>query len=130
MYFGHRPSSTCPRAHAVRVLTAAFAVALGACHSDGVLGLDDHSQTRSVSVGDEVDVTLGNVGPAQYESPPGLSSNAVAFLSVDVVPPYTPAGPTQRFRFKAVTSGTAVVSFRRTLSGAVISMVEDTIHVR
>jgi len=130
MRIGYRLYDTfeCPRS--VRVLAALLVVAVVACRADSVLGLDDHSQTRSASVGQEVDVTLGNVGPGEYESPPVMSSNAVTFLSVDVIPPYTPAGPTQRFRFKAVTAGTAVVTFRRTLSGAVMSIVEDTIQVR
>jgi hypothetical protein len=65
-----------------------------------------------------------------YESSPVISSSAVTFLSVHVIPPYTPAGPTQRFRFKAVSAGQAMLNFRRTLSGALVSVVVDTIHVR
>jgi hypothetical protein len=70
------------------------------------------------------------VGPAQYESPPQISSDAVTFIGVAVIPPFTPAGPTQQFRLRAAQPGSAVVLFRRvSSSGEVVSVVEDTIRV-
>src|SRR5258708_1509604 len=121
---------TSSHARTRHALALALIVAIVSCRADGVLGLDSQSQSRSARVGQEVEVTLGNVGPAIYESPPGISSSALMFLSVDVVPPYNPGGPTQRFRFKAVNAGIAIVAFRRTLSGTLVSIVEDTIQVR
>jgi hypothetical protein len=47
-----------------------------------------------------------------------------------VVPPFNPGGPTQRFHFRAVGAGQAVVDFRRMLGDSLISVVEDTIQVR
>lgn len=126
------PSRRCTTrsSRSVRLLMAVLCCAIISCGADGVLGLNGQSQTHSARVGQEIEVTLGNVGPAIYESPPGVSSSAVAFLSVDVVPPFNPGGPTQRFRFKAISAGVAIVSFRRTLSGTLVSVVEDTIQVQ
>lgn len=113
-----------------RVLLLVIAFAVTACSADAVLGVDSRSQSVSARVGQEVEVTLGNVGPAIYESPPMISSNVVTYLGVDVVPPYNPGGPTQRFSFKAVAPGQALVTFRHTLDGALVSVVEDTVKVR
>jgi hypothetical protein len=113
-----------------RVLLSVIVFVIIACSADAVLGADSRSQSISARVGQQVEVTLGNVGPAIYESPPMISSNVVTYLGVDVVPPYNPGGPTQRFSFKAVGAGQAVVTFRRTLDGALVSVVEDTVKVR
>jgi hypothetical protein len=115
----------------VRCIIPAVALAIGACGLDGVVGIDSRSQSISVRIGQEIEVTLGNVGAAIYESPPTMfPSDVVSYLGVDVIPPYNPGGPTQRFRFKAVNSGRAVITFRRTLTGAVVSTVMDTLEVR
>jgi hypothetical protein len=76
-----------------------------------------------------VRITLGNAGPALYESPPRISSNVVTYLGVDVIPPFNPGGPTQQFRFGVVSTGTAVVRFRRLLGDSVVFVVEDTIRI-
>ena len=94
------------------------------------LDVDGRSQFISAELGEMIDFTLGNVGPAMYESPPIISSGALTFLSVDVVPPYNPGGPNQRFRFKAETRGVAIVTFRRTLDQNLVSVVVDTVMVR
>jgi hypothetical protein len=112
------------------MLLPAVLLVVAACKSDAVVGVDSRSQTISARVGQEVAVTLGNVGSAIYESPPMISTNIVTYLGVDVVPPYNPGGPTQRFRFKAISPGQVIISFRRTLAGALVSAVEDTIQVR
>jgi hypothetical protein len=113
-----------------RVLLSVIVFVIIACSADAVLGVDSRSQSISARVGQQVEVTLGNVGPAIYESPPMISSNVVTYLGVDVVPPYNPGGPTQRFSFKAVGPGQALITFRHTLDGALVSVVEDTITVR
>jgi hypothetical protein len=109
-------------------ITVALVVACGA---DRIVSVSADGQSRTVSVarGQEVRITLGNVGPAIYESPPQISSAAVTFLGVDVIPPFTPAGPTQQFRFHAVSTGQAVIHFRRLFGDSVVAMVDDTIKI-
>ena len=75
-------------------------------------------------------VTLGNVGPAEYASPPTVSSNVLSFLDVSVIPPFNPGGPTQQFRFRATSRGQAIITFRRMLDTSVVSKVVDTVNVR
>jgi hypothetical protein len=103
-----------------------------ACGADTMVSVaaDSRSQTLSVAVGQELHVTLGNVGPAQYASPPQISSAALTFLGVEVIPPFTPAGPTQQFHFRASNRGVAILQFRRVLGDSVVSAVEDTVQVR
>src|SRR5690349_2843931 len=123
--------STRNRARAGWVFLTTCAVLLAACSADSVVEAreDALSQSLSANVGQEVDITLGNVGPATYASPPLISSNVLTFIGVDVVPPYTPAGPNRRFRFTAVAKGEAVVEFRRMLGDSLVSTVEDTIRI-
>jgi hypothetical protein len=71
-------------------------------------------------------VTLGTVGPGAYASPPRISSGAIQFLDVQEVVPVVPAGPRQRFGFRAAAPGDAVVTFHHTEGG---STIEDTVHV-
>ena len=117
------------RFRAVIVLVTLLA---SACGVDRIVSVPPGAGNRTIvaASGEEIEVTLGNVGPALYASPPQLSSSAVTFESVEVVPPYTPAGPTQRFYLRAIRVGEAVVQFRRMLGDSVIAVVEDTIQVR
>jgi hypothetical protein len=114
-----------------RFVSLTLSVALLGC-SDGIVGVPPDGGSRAVDAmpGQEIDVTLGNVGPGEYQSPPSISSASVAYLGVDVVPPFNPGGPTQRFRFRAAGSGTAVIEFRRALGDSIIATVTDTIRVR
>ena len=102
-----------------------------ACSADRIVSVpaDGVSRTVSVAVGQELRITLGNVGPAEYESPPQISSSALTFLAVDVIPPYTPAGATQQFRFQAVSAGQTIVHFRRLRGDSVVGFVEDTVQI-
>ena len=104
----------------------------GACSADSVVGVTADGSGRKVPalVGQEVRITLGNVGPGEYQSPPTISSSILTFLGVDVVPPYTPAGPTQQFRFLAKAPGRAIVHFQRALNDSVFAEAEDTVEVR
>ncbi|HEX8850518.1 MAG TPA: hypothetical protein VF761_13385 [Gemmatimonadaceae bacterium] len=115
-----------------RGLVALSTAGAFACGGPSIVGLEvgGRNQTIVAVQGQEIAVTLGNVGPATYASPPAISSSALTFLGVEVVPPYTPAGPTQRFRFRAVRAGQAIVTFRRVLGDSLVSVVEDTIRVR
>lgn len=80
--------------------------------------------------GQEILITLGNVGPASYEGPPRISSNVVSYVDVSIVPPFTPAGPNQQFRLRAIHSGEAIVTFQRLLGDSIVAIVRDTIEVR
>jgi hypothetical protein len=91
------------------------------------------NQTVFVRTGDELQITLGTMGPGQYASPPTVSSPAVGFLDASFVGPYVPAGPTQRFRFKAVATGKAIIVFEHTggfsRTEDMSRSVEDTLEV-
>lgn len=119
-------------------LCAATAIALAtlACQS-GTTGPttvdvpgDNVSRTVRLAPGSELRVVLGNVGPGTFEAPPMVSSPILRFLGDSVIPPYTPAGPTQQFRFVALGPGIAILHFRRVLENSVIAVVEDTVEVR
>lgn len=101
------------------------------CGGDRIVSppADSASRTIRMAVGQELRITLGNVGPASYESPPRISSSALVFLAESVIPPFNPGGPTQQFRFKALTAGQAIVHFRRLLGDSVVSVVADTIQI-
>jgi hypothetical protein len=118
--------------HAKVFVCSSVLLLSAACASDTVVTVpnDTVSRTIDAAVGQEIHITLGNVGPALYESPPEVSSSAVNYLGVEVVPPFTPAGPNQQFQFRAVRPGDVVVQFRRVLDGSVVSVVKDTIRVR
>lgn len=120
------------RVPAVRLLLPLGMLLLAACGADNVVGVRGDSENRTIVAnrGEEIDIKLGNVGPATYASPPSVSSDALEYLGVDIVPPYTPGGPTQLFRFRAVASGQAVVTFHRVLQDSVVSTVQDTVRVR
>ena len=113
-----------------RILLGAIAVA--GCRPDTVVGVvGNTSQHIVANVGEEVRITLGSVGLGEYVSPPQISSAALTFLDVAVVPPYTPAGPNQQVSFRASAPGQAIVSFRRYLNDSQIGpSVEDTVQVR
>ena len=103
-----------------------------ACGAGSIVDVPANAGDRTIAAaaGQEIDVTLRNVGPAIYLSPPTISSDAVTYLGVDVVPPYNPGGPTQRFRLRASHAGQAIVTFRRVLGDSLVSTVEDTVQVR
>src|ERR1043165_8589192 len=92
-------------------IAAAACVWLGAaCSGQGIVDVRfQPSGTTWITLGDELRVTLGNVGPAEYASPPTVSSNVLSFLDVSVIPPFNPGGPTQQFRFRAASRGQAII---------------------
>jgi len=69
----------------------------------------DSGKVVLAMLGDEMDVKLSSIGPSSYGDPV-LSSNSVQYLSVAVVGPYTPGGPTQLFKFKAVAQGQCAIT--------------------
>ena len=84
-----------------------------ACSADHIVsigtGVDAHRATTVV--GGLVDVRLWGGALGEYASPPDISGAAVTFLDVSTDGPPNPGGPTQRFRFRAVTRGLAIVTF-------------------
>lgn len=102
---------------------------LTACGSDESTSpdADQHrGETISVVASQVFIVTLQTVGTGEYVSPPGISSSAVQFLGVTLGDP-EPTGPTQRFRFQAVQSGRALITFRHTGQSPT---VQDTVVVQ
>lgn len=101
-------------------LTTGVAMALlaASCHrSTDRISLDNSSNGRAVSVapGDRVDISLQTIGPGQYETPT-VSSGSVRFLGESSAGMPNPGGPTQMFRFEAVTVGRAEITIPHTVS--------------
>jgi hypothetical protein len=67
---------------------------------------------KSSAVGDLVDIRLWAGALGTYGNQPTISTPALSFVgvSIDDGPP-TPGGPSQRFRFRAVSRGTALIMF-------------------
>lgn len=107
-------------------LALVVAVELTGCGSGSLEANGVPSQTLSIEAGRVLELTLQTIGPGEYASPPLVSSAAVRFLDVQPVSPAVPAGPTQLFRFEAVTPGVAVIVFHHTVEDVPI---EDTINV-
>jgi hypothetical protein len=108
------------------VQAVALALAVAGCGPEPLAVDGARSQTLSVKAGREFEITLHTTGPGEYASPPTFSTPAVRFLEVRVLPPFTPGGPTQRFRFLAVSSGRTIIVFQHTQQEQV---VEDTVNV-
>lgn len=115
-----------------RAILASSGLVVVACGGDAITNVNatGNAQTIVVGVGQLVDITFHNVGPGAYDSPPTLSSDGVSFMGEDDVPPYNPGGVTQRFRFRTLSKGDVVVSFRRDAGSFGVTVVEDTIRVR
>jgi hypothetical protein len=105
--------------------SVACGVLLAGCATEP-LAVRGGSQTLSLAVGQELDVTLQTVGPGEYNSPPMVSSPSLRFLSVAFVSPYVPAGPTQQFSFKGEAPGQAIVVFQHSGNNPIVS---DTVNV-
>ena len=107
------------------------------CHDVGgnqsVAANADTSQPIILAPGQELDLTLGTVGPGEYQGPPAISSSAVLFLAEEPgACPCTPAGATQLFRFKGETPGEAIITIQHSGSvrpGGDLPAI-DTVEVR
>ena len=109
------------------VPSALIAFVLIACSKDPLAVRGSQSQTLRIAVGQELELTVGTVGPGEYKAPPSISSNALRFLDVTLVSPYTPAGPRQLFRFRGQARGTALLEIQHSGSNPTIL---DTVIVR
>jgi len=82
-------------------------------------------------MGDLVDIRLFAGALGIYASPPAISAPAIVFVDVSLDSESTgiisPGGPTQRFRFRAESRGTAIVTFSPEQNAPI---VKDTIVVQ
>lgn len=108
-------------------LLAFATIAPMACGEDVVTLTSPGDAPFTFSGGTAFTIILQTVGPGAYESPPTISSGAVRFLDVSQAAVAVPAGPTQRFRFQAVSPGRAIIAFHHSGSNPVVT---DTIIVR
>ena len=90
-----------------RSVAAAAFLAIAACSATV-----DTPADYTVAVGQNLAITLGNVGPGVY-SAPVISAPIVRYLTVVDVPPITPAGPNQQFSFVALKPGRVTLTFTR-----------------
>jgi hypothetical protein len=69
------------------------------------------SQTVNLVVGQELDITVGTLGPGSYDAPT-ISPSILQLLAGNgaIVTPVTPGGPTQVFRFRAQAAGQAIIT--------------------
>jgi hypothetical protein len=105
----------------------AAATLLPACATEPLAVRSTQGQTLTLSVGQELDLTVGTVGAGEYATPPSISSTALRFLDAKVVPPYLPSGPTQLFRFQADARGRALVVITHSGDNPTI---QDTVVIR
>ena len=111
------------------VLLLSLAALALACGAPSALTITASGETVSVTAGQEIDVKLGNVGPATYGDPT-VSSTSVRFVDVSVVPPYSPAGPTQLFKFEAAGAGSATITMTKTNPTGAVSTFTLTVNVQ
>jgi hypothetical protein len=122
-----RSRASC-RARYAAVLVAFTFVGLAACAAaDQITIADRRNASFTVSKGSQLTIVLQTIGSGEYESPPAVSSQSVQFLGVSQAAFAVPAGPTQEFRFQAVSVGQAVIVFQHSGSNPAVT---DTIVVR
>lgn len=111
-----------------RPALAALVLLVAAC-ADHIVSVDGATRSQRVTagVGDLVDIPLWAGALGTYADAPTVSGSAVEFVHVTIDSPPNPGGPTQRFRFRALSRGTALVTFTPLQSAPVIV---DTIVVR
>ena len=111
-----------------------LALPLGlACGGDRIVSVDAGSASKRIEahVGDRVDIHLWAGAGGLYESSPTISTSAVQFIdeSIEIGTGgfVSPGGPGQLFRFRAISRGTALVTFSPVQDAPV---VVDTINVQ
>jgi len=89
-----------------------------ACTQDPVSAFGPQDDTLRVRVNQELELTLQNVGPGEYLSPPTIVSESdrtvLQFLDA-VMLPSPPAGAKQLFRFEGRQPGVATVSIQQSI---------------
>ena len=116
------------------IVRAVVAILVVACGANRIVSLNGGLLSRRVDArrGDLVDIYLWGGALGTYQSPPTISTSAVEFVDLSIETGsggfVNPGGPTQRFRFRALSAGIAVVTFSPLQQGAPI--VSDTIVVQ
>jgi hypothetical protein len=72
------------------------------------LNFTNNGQRFAATVGQQIEITLGTVGPKQYGNAQ-VSSPAIRFESVELAGPQNPGGPTFVYFFEAAAKGEAQV---------------------
>jgi hypothetical protein len=74
-----------------------------------VLSSADGDRTISAVIGQDIELTLGTIGPGNYGDPE-LSSDSVRFDGMEYPATQNPGGPTQIFHFHTVATGTTTIT--------------------
>jgi hypothetical protein len=111
------------------LLSIGLVVALVGCSGDlttaPIYLANAPSQAITMSVGQELDITVGTIGPGGYGAPT-ISSSVLRRMNGDYPAPCcTPGGPSQRFHFVADGPGEAVITLGQ--EGRLYS-TSDTLH--
>jgi hypothetical protein len=99
---------TCALLLAASCVADATSTTGGRCEPVGLLNLDGSNSGGSFTakVGEEVDITLTNVGPGTFTKDPVLSSSIMTVLEVTIpAGPPSPGGPSQLYRLRATAAG-------------------------
>ncbi|MDP1859567.1 MAG: hypothetical protein Q8K82_12905 [Gemmatimonadaceae bacterium] len=124
---GHHGREMPPVLHKLALWTLVLSAACSRGSSGPLEVSGAPPRTVFVALDQELRIRLQTIGPGEYVSPPTVTGPALLFVSVGVVGPSVPAGPTQEFRFRAVSRGQAIIEFHHTQSNPVVS---DTVIVR
>ena len=114
------------RTRQISGIVAGALIGLGACSTNPLAVSGDSSQTVALRVGQQLNLTVGTVGPGLYQTP-AIAGRSVTFLGDSVIGPITPAGPRQLFRFMGVAAGASVIVLTHSGNEPTIT---DTIMVR
>jgi hypothetical protein len=90
----------------------------------------NNNQDLAVLVGDQIEVTLGSVGPGWKYDDPEISSSAIEVKSIRPPSPPNPGGPVHAYMLKAIAEGEA--RFRIHVTNAILfqdKIFELTIRV-
>jgi hypothetical protein len=105
----------------------AAALLLAGCGGNPLSANGAPGHTLTLSVGQELNLKLQNIGPGTYDTPPAIAGESVRFLGMGSVPYNVPAGVTQLFRFYGSAAGQALITFHQSYWNTV---VVDTVNVR
>jgi hypothetical protein len=98
-----------------------------ACVQDPVSAFGPPDDTLRVRVGQELELTLQNIGPGEYLSPPTVVSESdrtvLNFLDAAHACPCPPAGIKQLFRFEGRQPGVATVTIEQSFTHGVITAI-------
>ncbi len=72
-----------------------------------LLNTEDSGRQVVATIGQQIEITLGTVGPGSYDEKPEISSSVIRFENVHFKMPPNPGGPTQVYVFRAAAEGKA-----------------------